>query len=222
MLAGFLMSQSPPSQPEMSDDEQLHREAAELLCKIAKGDGDAFSELYDRFSGALLALSLTMLADRAEAEDALQEVYLRVWSKAGLYDPALGKAVTWLMTITRNKCLDRIRSTKRKRTAIEKAREEMEVREEAPAPGSPLAAQEKQEQIGKALCNLPEKQRKAIELAFLKGYTQSEIAELLNEPLGTVKARIRRGMATMREYLDREAESVDSNDDERSPRNHES
>lgn len=217
MLNGVLMSQNPQQEPEMKDDELLHREAARLLCKVAEGDGDAFSEIYDRFSGALLALCLTMLADRSEAEDTLQEVFLTVWGRARLYDPALGKAVSWLMTITRNKCLDRIRSTKRKRTALERAREEIEAHESPPVPGSELDTQERQEQIGKALHTLPEKQRQSIELAFLHGYTQSEIADLLNEPLGTIKARIRRGMAMMREYLDRESESADNRDNDESP-----
>lgn len=216
------MSQSLPQPAERGDDEHLHLEAAELLRKVAGGDGQAFSDLYDRFSGALLALSLTMLSNRSDAEDALQDIFLTVWSKAGLYDPSLGKAVSWLITITRNKCLDRIRVAKRKRAALEMAREEIEAGEDSPSPGNPLLARETQEQIGKALYNLPDKQRKAIELAFLKGYTQSEIAELLNEPLGTIKARIRRGMAMMREYLVRESESDDSSIDEFPPQNRES
>jgi RNA polymerase sigma-70 factor (ECF subfamily) len=212
MMRTLLMSQVPPNQPPATtDDEQLHREAAELLCRVANGESEAFSQLYDRFSGALLALCLTMLEGRHEAEDTLQDVFLTVWGRAKLYDPALGKAVSWLMTITRNKCLDRIRSSKRKRNAIERAREEIEAHQSAPAPGNEQDIQEHQEEIGKALCALPDKQRKAIELAFLNGYTQSEIAELLNEPLGTIKARIRRGMATMREFLDRKADSVDTN-----------
>lgn len=222
MLVAFRLSQSLPPSAERSDDEHLHHEAAELLRKVAQGDGEAFSDLYDRFSGALLALSLTMLTDRGEAEDALQDVFLTVWSKAGLYDSALGKVVSWLMTITRNKCLDRLRTSKRKRTGLEKARQEMETGEDAPVPGNPLSAREKQEQIGQALSDLPEKQRQAIELAFLKGYTQSEIAELLNEPLGTIKARIRRGLAMMREYLDHESESVDTMTEQSPPQNRES
>jgi len=207
MIARHLMAED-PVKPE-DDDQRLHREAAELLCRIADGDAEAFSELYDRFSGSLLALCLTMLADRAEAEDTLQEVMLIVWGRARLYDPALGKAVSWLMTVARNKCLDRIRSTKRKRKSLEKAREEL-VEPAHQINTNPLDSQEKQDWVTKALYQLPDKQRRAIELAFLKGYTQVEISELLDEPLGTIKARIRRGIIQIRGILDQDAEPIDS------------
>ena len=201
------MSTNSPQNPE--DDDRLHQEAADLLCQVAKGDSVAFGEIYDRFSGALLALCLTMLADRAEAEDALQEVFLTVWSRAKLYDPALGKAVSWLMAVARNKCLDRLRSSKRKLAGLDKIREELEP-QPTPESGSPLASQEKQDMLNSALDQLSVPQRKAIEMAFLKGYTQVEVADLLDEPLGTVKARIRRGMLQMRELLDEADETPDA------------
>lgn len=204
-----------PAAQQGDDDQRLHREAADLLRQVGEGDRDAFGELYDRFSGALLALALTVLADRAEAEDVLQEVFLIVWGRAKLYDPALGKAVSWLMTVTRNKCLDRLRSAKRKRDAMESARDELAARsrEETPA----ADANETRDLLGRALFQLPEKQRQAIELAFLKGYTQMEVAELLGEPIGTIKARIRRGMLQMRGLLDQREESGEANGGEENP-----
>lgn len=209
-LVRLAMPEHEPNQRLTDPDlEQPHREAAELMGRIARGDGAALSELYERFSGALFARCLTMLEDRAEAQDTLQEVFLLVWSRASSYDPALGKVVSWLMTITRNKCLDRIRASRRKRAALERASEEWTAPQ--PRPGSDaFVGKERQEQISKALLQLPENQRRAIEMAFLSGYTQVEVATLLGEPLGTVKARIRRGMQLMRALLDRDSNAGDS------------
>ncbi len=203
------MSQPNQLQPE-DDDDRLHREAAELLGKVAHGERAAFSELYDRMSGALFALCISMLEDRAEAEDTLQEVFLIVWSRASQYDPALGKPVSWLMTVARNKCLDKIRSLKRKRTGLQKAEEEIKTSQAGERDANVLASRDKRESLRRALAQLPENQRQVIELAFIKGFTQTEIAEHLGDPIGTVKARIRRGMLKMRDLLDRESKPSDS------------
>ncbi len=184
-----------------SADEHYHAQLAELLGKVGERDRGAFSDLYDRVSGALLALALTLLNDRAEAEDVLQEVFLTVWNRAGSYDPGLGKAITWLMTVTRNRSYDRIRATKRKRKAVERAAGEADVLGTAGHEGSQESTNERAGRIESVLHALPDAQREAIELAFLHGYTQTEVAERLAEPLGTVKARIRRGMLRLKELL---------------------
>lgn len=178
----------------------------ELLRRVGQGDRDSFAQLYDRFASAVFSAAYRIVNNQQAAEDVLQEVFLQVWEKAALYDPARGKPLTWAITLTRNKAIDRLRATQRRgrlQNSLEQdagASEPFEGRNSFDA----VDLLEKGKLVGEALHKLPSEQREALELAFFSGLTQSEIAEHLGEPLGTIKARIRRGMMKLKSLLDAE------------------
>ena len=176
---------------------------SELLRRIAGGDRAAFAEFYDLYSSLFFSLAVKILNDQKEAEDVLQDVFVQVWEKAGTYDPKLGKASSWAMTFIRNKAIDRIRASQRRSQLVENALAAAPATEiEAPSANESVCGREKADLIRSAVTGLPAEQRQAIELAFFIGLTQNEISERLREPLGTVKARIRRGMLKLREKLE--------------------
>lgn len=175
----------------------------DLLREISAGDRSAFARFYDQYSKLLFSIAFKILNDAKEAEDVLQEVFLQVWDKAGHYDPRLGKPVSWAVTLTRNKAIDHIRSSQRRSRLMEEAATEMAVRSDGDATANEsVRGKESAEQINSAVAELPADQRKAIEMAFFSGLTQNEISETLREPLGTIKARIRRGMLKLRDRLE--------------------
>jgi RNA polymerase sigma-70 factor (ECF subfamily) len=180
----------------------------DLLKRIGQGDRRAFSDLYDRFSGVLFATAYRVLNNQEAAEDVLQDVFLQIWEKAPLYDSARGKPLTWAVTLTRNKSIDRLRSLQRRHRLQEEVERESETFEQFDDRSSLDAVDsvEKGQLVREAITRLSKEQRVAIELAFFSGMTQTEIAEHLNEPLGTVKARIRRGMMKLRDVLERQLE----------------
>lgn len=183
-------------QPAMEDD-------IELLRSISEGDRQAFSCFYDRHCKLLFAIAFRILNDQREAEDALQEAFVQIWEKAVSYNPALGKPFSWAVTLTRNKAIDHLRASQRRSKLMEQASTEML----AGTAGSATAnegrhGRENAELITSAVAELPQDQRKAIEMAFFSGLTQNEISETLQEPLGTIKARIRRGMLKLRDRLE--------------------
>lgn len=168
--------------------------------RVALRDAGAFGELYDRHSTLLYSVALKILADHEEARDVLQQVFLTLHQKADRYDSALGRPVAWLSTITRNRCLDRIRSLKRQRECAERIFSDAE----ALQGGGVLVmamAEDEVSSLRAAVGQLPEEQRRALLLAYFSGLTQQEIADTLDQPLGTVKARIRRGLIKLRELL---------------------
>jgi RNA polymerase sigma-70 factor, ECF subfamily len=176
---------------------------AALIERIRNGDRTAFMAFYDRFSPLLFSVAARVLGDRKEAEDVLQEVMLLIWNKSGEYDPELGSLSSWAVALTRNKTLDRLRSRRRRLRLIE---EVAIMAEESDAGSSPSAndvihGRERAEMLRAAMKDLPAEQRMAIELAFFTGMSQTDIATRLQQPLGTVKARIRRGMLRLREQL---------------------
>ncbi|MCB1096075.1 MAG: sigma-70 family RNA polymerase sigma factor, partial [Verrucomicrobiae bacterium] len=146
--------------------------------------------------------------NEAEAKDAFQESLVKIWQRAASYDPAKGNSVAWLARLTRNTCLDKLRSKKRLSAAIDRAAEEIHTEsalshsgESDDAGAQLLISKERAEGLREAMERLPNDQRVAIELAFLKGMTQTEVADHLGEPLGTIKARIRRGMLKLQSSL---------------------
>ena len=165
--------------------------AHSLLQKLAKGDKAALADFYDQYAGLVNGLALRILRDVSEAEDVVQEVFLQAWRQAERYDPRRGSAEAWLCTMARTRALDRLR----KRTS---RREEPE--QEKPG-ASPAPRNEEALAVRKALDGLSADQRRAVELAYYGGLTQSEIAEALGEPLGTIKTRIRTAMMRLREAL---------------------
>jgi len=178
----------------------------ELLRRVAQGDRVSFETLYDRFSGVLFSTAFRVLNNQEAAEDVLQDVFIQIWEKAPLYDPARGKPMTWAVTLTRNKAIDRLRSTVRRNRLQDEVEREAENFEQFDGRSSfdAVAAGETNQIVRDAIQKLSKDQREAIELAFFSSLTQTEIAERLNEPLGTIKARIRRGMMKLREVLNPE------------------
>ncbi len=186
----------------MPDKEPTeHSDEMALLKAVGRGDRAAFSVFYDRFSSPVFALAMAILRSQSEAEDALQDVMVKIWGKAQAYNPQSGKPLSWVMTLTRNHAIDRLRSLKRHQEVRQEASDnqlfsplEKDTRQEAERRESATAIQ-------RAMLELPEEQRQAIELAYFHGLTHSEIASTLNQPVGTIKARIRRGMQRLRGKL---------------------
>lgn len=175
----------------------------EWLRRIGTGDRSAFGSFYDQYSGLLFSIAVKVLNDAKEAEDVLQEVFVQIWNKSQAYDPLLGKPASWAVTLTRNKAIDRIRASQRRSRLLEQATVEANVSPaDSPSANEKLHGKENAEMIRSVLAALPPDQRRAIELAFFSGLTQDEIAKNLQEPLGTIKARIRRGMLKLREKLE--------------------
>jgi RNA polymerase sigma-70 factor (ECF subfamily) len=191
--------------PTMDPDPAIDLEAEiALLKRVSQGDRRSFEELYDRFSGVLFSTAYRVLNNQEAAEDVLQDVFVQIWDKAPLYDPTRGKPLTWAITLTRNKSIDRLRSTQRRNRLSDELEHEAQSMEQFDDKSSVevVEAQEKGKLVRIAIQKLSKDQRESIELAFFSGLTQTEIAERLGEPLGTIKARIRRGMMKLREVLD--------------------
>ena len=176
---------------------------AEVFALVRRGDAAAFAEFYDRHSTLLFGVALRILGDTHEAEDVLQEAAVQIWERAPLHDPSLGKPVSWAVALTRNKAIDRLRSARRRSALNDAAGTEAGFGEDT-EPAAPQAAMTSETTgfVRTALASLPAEQRAAIELAFFGGLTQAEIADRLRVPLGTVKARIRRGMIALKDLLE--------------------
>ena len=178
-----------------------------LLQRIAARDTAALAELYDRHSRLLFGLLLRIVRDRGEAEEILQEAFVRVWTRAESYDARMGGPLPWIVRVARNRAIDRLRA-RRVRAIVDAPALDMAALEAtAPATGiqSPEAAvldSERRQKLTGALAGLPGEQRQLIEAAFFEGYTHSELAQRFELPLGTVKTRIRLGMIAMRKGLE--------------------
>ena len=185
------MAISPP------DDERSRLAAA--LQRVANGDRKAFHEVYRRTSAKLLGVCLRIFAEREEAEDVLQEVYVSVWQKAGQFDPARASPITWLVTIARNRAIDRLRARGRRiTTPIETIEEPAD--ETASALDCMIEA-EGETRIEYCLGRLSDGDATLIRTAFYEGATYGELAERSRQPLGTIKSRIRRAFLKLRECL---------------------
>jgi RNA polymerase sigma-70 factor (ECF subfamily) len=174
---------------------------AALLQRVARGDSLAFDQLYTRWSPMLYGLVCKILNDPKEAEDALQDGFIHVWHKASSYDPGRSSPTTWAYMIFRNKAIDRLRSLERRGRGIERIAEEPEHTGPSAGPEEGAETSERRQVVKSALESIPPDQREAISLAFFSGLTQSEIAQRIGAPLGTVKARIRRGMLKLADVL---------------------
>jgi len=175
----------------------------ELLKRIGQGDRRSFEELYDRFAGVLFSTAYRLLKNQQAAEDVLQDVFIQIWKKAPLYSPDRGRPMTWAVTLTRNKAIDLLRATRRRGCLQDNVQQELETFEQFDDRSSfnAVTSAETSKLVRDAMQKLSKDQRQAIELAFFFSMTQTEIAERLNAPLGTIKARIRRGMMTLREMI---------------------
>ena len=177
----------------------------EMIERIGRGDQSAFSALYDRLSRPLYSLALRMLGDAGDAQDALQDVFLQIWSRAATYNPEQSTVFSWTVLLTRSRVIDRLRSRKRRLRVVDSATgdEDADVADASTMESAADTADKNDEaaRVRSVLNNLPSEQREAIELAFFGHLTHHEIAARLGEPLGTIKARIRRGLLKLRERL---------------------
>lgn len=169
---------------------------------MARGDKAAMGALYDQLSGPLYSLAYRMLGDAGEAQDLTQDIFLQLWRTAAGYEPGRGSVFSWAATLTRNRAIDRIRMRRRRSELLAQAAPDLQpaTLAESDSAGS-LWLQEKTAAVRTALAEISPDQQQAIELAFFGGLTQQEIAARLNEPLGTIKARIRRGLLRLKERL---------------------
>jgi RNA polymerase sigma-70 factor, ECF subfamily len=168
-----------------------------LVALVARADDSALAELYDRFGHVAYGLALRVVRDPALAEDAVQEAFLAIWRSAARFVPERAKASTWILTLVHRRAVDVVRREEPRRT---------EPLEAAPQPSANLTEDEawlrlRRSRVQEALRRLPDQQREALELAYFGGFTQSELAERLGEPLGTIKSRMFTGLARLRELL---------------------
>jgi len=193
-----------PLRPARMSETVPSREFPEatLLNRVANGDSRAFDELYTRWSPMLYGLVCKILEDTLEAEDALQDGFLHIWHKAGSYDAQRSSPTTWAYMIFRNKAIDRLRARERRGRGMEK------IAIQEPFQAAPMSHpeegaefNERREAVKAAMETIPPDQREALSLAFFCGLTQVEIAEKVGAPLGTVKARIRRGLMKLGDTL---------------------
>ncbi len=176
-----------------------------LLRRCARGDEAAFGAFYDATSARAWGMALRVLRNRAQAEEVLQEAYLQVWRQAGRFDPARGGAGAWLLTIVHRSAVDRVRSaeasSRREQTYVDQSH----VAPESDATGRAAEASMEARRVRSALSGLTEIQRQAVELAYWGGYTHTEVAGILDVPVGTAKTRIRDGLIRLRDTLGVEA-----------------
>jgi RNA polymerase sigma-70 factor, ECF subfamily len=188
---------------------------AALVAAVASGSEDALAELYDRHAAAIHATAFRLTGDRQVAEDVVQEVFLALWNRADRFDPAVGSLAAWLGTIARHRAVDRLRAAGRRPRLVALPGADDEASAEAldralhagasgpgrDDPAGALEASETRAAIGAALATMPGPEREVILLAYRDDLTQSEIAERLGWPLGTVKTRTRRALGRLRAVL---------------------
>ena len=170
----------------------------QLVVQVAQGDERAFLTLYDRYASRVYALTLRVLGDAMLAEEATQDTFLKLWSRARQFNPAQGELAPWLLTIARRTSLDRLRFESR-RLPASNAQDPEETWPILPDKAT-LNGEARWRGMYFAVQALPEEQRQVIDLAYYKGMSQSDIAKILGWPLGTVKTRIRTAMQTLRQY----------------------
>ncbi len=178
---------------DLADEEVMHL--------VQRGDPRAFELLYDRHGGAAYSLAYRMVGAQAPAEDVVQESLLSIWRSRLRYDPTRGSVRTWILGIVHNRAIDALRRSSvhdRRRETLDVVHERFEARERTDVE---VARREEARHVRGALDTLPTEQRQTIELAYFGGFTHSQIAEMLDEPVGTVKGRMRLGLDKMRRQL---------------------
>ena len=176
---------------------------AALIRLVAHNKSEALSELYDRYGRLVFSVALNAIGNGETAEEIVQDVFTRVWEKARTYDAGLAKVSTWLISITRNRAIDELR-----RSRIRPEHDSVDWAEVEPAhiplsenPEDEVEISWQQRAVRQAIAGLPEDQQKALALAYFRGYSHTEIAAALGQPLGTVKTRIRMAMQKLRQVL---------------------
>lgn len=182
-----------------------HRES-DLVRRVAQGDEAALGQLYDRFGELLYAVALRIVGQAADAEEVVMEAFAQAWREAARFSPERGSVAAWLTVMARSRALDLIRAHSRRQRITDTAAREAPAEGPAmsggtPPPGAAILDDERRRAVVSALAALSPPQRDAIELAYYQGLSQSEIAQRLQEPLGTIKTRMRLGMQKLREIL---------------------
>ena len=179
-------------------DRRGERDLNDLLVHVARGDQDAFEAVYDRLAGPAYGVIRRVLRDPAQSEEVTQEVLLEVWRTAARFDPAVGGAATWVMTIAHRRAIDRIRSTK---AAAEREQKVADVGTPHDEVAEAVEASLDRERVQRCLGGLTDVQRESITLAYYGGHSYRQVSELLNVTLGAIKTRIRDGLIRMRDCL---------------------
>jgi RNA polymerase sigma-70 factor (ECF subfamily) len=181
--------------------ELAHLSDEAVLALVARSEEAALAEIYDRFGAVAYGLALRVLRDEALAQDAVQDAFLALWRTATSFSPERGAARTWVLTLVHRRAVDLVRREERRRG---------DPLESAPEPASDELTDQQawlrfeRERVQGALKRLPDQQREALELAYYGGFSQSQLAERLGEPLGTIKSRMHTGLARLRELLEAE------------------
>lgn len=175
-----------------------------LIALIMREQQEALSALYDRYSRLVFSMAYKTVGDSGLAEEITQEVFLRVWEKAHTYRPEQAKVITWIASITRYRAIDILRQQKIRPEGNQAEWDDGLVQESSDAADVEqiVELRQRQNKVRAALAGLPDEQRHVLALAFFYGYSHSQIAEHLQEPLGTIKTRIRSGMQKLRQLLD--------------------
>lgn len=185
----------------MSDPDQAREQLKAAMARLAEGDRAALEHIYRATSVKLFGICLRILNDRKEAEDALQDVYLTLWRRADRYEPKAASPISWLATFARNRAIDRLRTGKVRAGAVP-VDEAMELADDTPRADRLLEDAEQSARIHHCLDELEEPTRSSIRSAFLEGRTYAQLAEASDTPLGTMKSRIRRGLAKLKTCLE--------------------
>jgi RNA polymerase sigma-70 factor (ECF subfamily) len=176
----------------------------DLAARMSLRDRSAFEQVYDRYSGRAMGLVLRILGDRALSEEVLQESFWRVWQRAATYDPSRASFASWLFSIVHHCAIDELRKQRGRGAAIEidaPTGESLDITDPSADVHETAWSNLQSEHVKRALAELPEAQRRVIELAYFGGFTRLEIAARLNEPVGTVHTRARLGLLKLREML---------------------
>jgi RNA polymerase sigma factor (sigma-70 family) len=196
------LPRAPAGRPIAVPRDLAHLSDEALVALVARGEEWALAELYDRHGRVAYGLALRVLRDPALAEDAVQDAFMAVWRSAARFVPERSKASTWLLTFVHRRAVDVVRREERRRA---------EPLEAASVPAGEATDEVvwlrfERERVQRALRALPDAQREALELAYYGGFTQSELADRLGQPLGTIKSRMFAGLSRLRELLEETAE----------------
>jgi len=187
-------------EPVPTEQDSPALRAQHLLERVATGDKVAFAALYDEMAPRVLGLVIRLLRDHSQSEEVTQEIFLEVWQNASRFDATKGGAVTWILTMTHRRAVDRVRASQASRDRdLKIGIRDMEA--EFDHVSESVEVRIEHERVEKAMARLTELQRQAITLSYFGGYSNSEVSEILSVPIGTIKTRIRDGMIRLRDEL---------------------